>query len=109
MLVPVSLSVALAKAAVARAVRWLAPIVNRLAGGLLVASGIYLMIYWLPTLQGGSAASTPGVVRFVERLSSAVADVLSANTDLFLGVLAVLAVLGVAFLLAAHPRDDHGA
>jgi hypothetical protein len=39
-LVALSLSAALAKAAVARNVRWLAPLVSRLAGALLAASGV---------------------------------------------------------------------
>jgi cytochrome c-type biogenesis protein len=104
-LTALSLSVALAKAVVARAVRWVVPIVNRLAGGLLAASGVYLIVYWLPTLRGG-VTTTPGVVRFVERLSSGVAGVLSANTAPLLGALAVLAALGIGLLLGARAREN---
>ena len=105
-LIALSLSAALAKAAVARAVRWLVPVVNRVAGGLLAASGVYLIIYWLPTLRGGSTGSTPGVVRFVEHLSTTFEGFFSSHTDLFVGVLCALGVLGAALLLGIRGRED---
>jgi len=104
-LVALSLSVVLAKAAVARAVRWLAPLISRLAGALLTASGVYLVIYWLPTLKGGSA-STPAVVRFTERFSTTLETFFAAHTGLFVGVLAALVALGCLLLPAARGRQD---
>jgi cytochrome c-type biogenesis protein len=100
-LVALSLSVALAKAAVARTVRWLAPVVSRLTGVLLTASGVYLVIYWLPTLNGDSSY-TPGVVRFTERLSATLESFFAAHTGLFVGVFGALIVLGCILLLAAR-------
>lgn len=108
-LVALSLSVVLAKAAVARAVRWLAPVVSRLAGVLLTASGVYLVIYWLPTLKGGSASSPPGVVRFTERLSATLETFFATHTGLFVGVLAALVALGCLLLLAARGRQEGAA
>lgn len=58
LLLALSVSAAVAKGALARGVRRLAPIVNRLAGTLLLASGVYLVIYWLPALGSGTANSS---------------------------------------------------
>ncbi|HLH64868.1 MAG TPA: cytochrome c biogenesis protein CcdA [Solirubrobacteraceae bacterium] len=107
-LVALSLSVALAKAVVARAVRWLAPVVSRLAGALLAASGVYLVIYWLPTLRGESS-STPGVVTFTERLSATLETFLSAHIGLFVGVFAALLALGCILLLGSGNRRSREA
>jgi cytochrome c-type biogenesis protein len=109
-LVALSLSVALTKAVVIRALRRLAPIVSRLAGALLAASGVYLVVYWLPTLKGGSN-STPGVVRFTEHLSATLEAFSSAHTGLFVGVLGALTALGCLLLLAARAcqRRETGA
>jgi cytochrome c-type biogenesis protein len=104
-LVALSLSVALAKATVARAVGWFAPAINRLAGALLIASGAYLVIYWLPTLQRSSTRSTPGVVHFTERISAALESFFSAHTPLFLALLGALIALGAALWLTADRRE----
>jgi cytochrome c-type biogenesis protein len=110
LLVALSLSIALARAGLARAVRWLAPAVGRLAGALLVGSGGYLVIYWLPTLEGSTSAHTPGVVGFVEHLSSTLEGFLSVHTGLFVALLGALVALGT--LLAAvrvSERAPHAA
>lgn len=99
LLVALSLSIALARAGLARALRRLTPAVGRLAGALLVASGVYLVIYWLPTLEGSASARTPAVVGFVEQLSSTLEGFLSVHIGLFVALLAALIALGA--LLAA--------
>lgn len=53
-LLALSVSAALAKGGLARAVRRLAPFANRLSGALLLLSGLYLTAYWLPALGDGS-------------------------------------------------------
>jgi len=68
-LIALSVSAALAKGALARAVRRLAPAITRVAGTLLVASGAYLILYWLPTLRG-EAVPDSGVSRFSQRSST---------------------------------------
>jgi len=102
-LVALSLSAALAKAALARAVRRLAPAVNRIAGALLAASGVYLVLYWLPALKSGPS-STPSVVRFTESLSSTLQAFFSAHTALFVVALAALTAAGALLLPATSGR-----
>lgn len=108
-LVALSLSIALAKATVALAVRSWASVINRLAGALLSASGVYLVIYWLPTLESSPTGSTPGVVRFTEHMSSTLESFFSAHTALFVAVLGALTVLGTLLLLAANGRESDDA
>ncbi len=98
-LVSLSLSAALAKAALARAARRLAPLVGRIAGLLLAASGAYLILYWLPTLRGGRSA-TPAVVDQVLGVSTRIEAFLSAHTAPFVAALAGLAILGAVILPA---------
>ena len=51
-----ALSVALAKQALARRIGRLLPLAGRLGGLLLVASGLYLVAYWLPVVVGDRPA-----------------------------------------------------
>lgn len=51
-----ALSVALAQQALARSIGRLLPLAGRLGGLLLVASGLYLVAYWLPVLRGDRPA-----------------------------------------------------
>lgn len=103
-LVALSLSVALAKGAVARGVRRLAPAVNRLAGALLVASGAYLVLYWYPALGSGPQSASPAV-RFTEGLSTSLQTFFAAHTGLFVGVLGSLATVGALLLLTTRRGD----
>ena len=108
-LVALSISAALAKGALARAVRRLTPIVNRLAGGLLLVSGLYLVAYWLPALGDGTPNSTGTVAQASERISSALADFFATHTALFAVLLAGLVLLGAAVALyrSGMPRQPN--
>jgi cytochrome c-type biogenesis protein len=87
-LIALSMSAALAKGALERALRRTLPIIGRIAGGLLALSGVYLILYWLPALGGGRAASDSWAARASERVSSALAEFFLANTSVFAAVLA---------------------
>lgn len=99
-LIALSMSAALAKGALERALRRTLPVIGRIAGGLLALSGVYLILYWLPALGGGSAASDSWAARASERVSSALAEFFLANTGVFAAVLAGVSVLGAGLLLA---------
>ncbi|MCA1703342.1 MAG: cytochrome C biogenesis protein [Actinobacteria bacterium] len=95
-LLALSVSAALAKGALARSVRRLVPLVNRLAGSLLLLSGLYLAAYWLPALGDDSPNSTGALASRSQRISSTLADFFAAHTGVFAVGLAVLLALGAA-------------
>jgi cytochrome c-type biogenesis protein len=101
-LLALSLSVALAKGFIARAMRRVAPAVNPLAGVLLILSGVYLVVYWLPALFGhGEAASGP-LEEATRTLSSTVANFLAAHTGAFAIGLAFTAALATGLAVAGR-------
>lgn len=109
-LLALSVSAALAQGWLARGVRRLVPLVNRLAGVLLLLSGLYLVAYWLPALGDGSPNSTGSLARESERISSALADFFAAHTGIFALTLAVLLALGAALGAQrwfARPASTH--
>lgn len=101
-----SVSTALASTGLARGVRRLLPFVVRLGGVLLIASGLYLIAYWLPVLSGG----LPN-----ERLASLAMDpsnrlrsFLDRNLGAFTVLAGLLVVVGAAFAVALRRRSrDH--
>ncbi len=112
-LLALSVSAALAKGALARAVKRFAPVVNRLAGALLVVSGVYLVAYWLPALASGTPNRAGAVATRTERVSSALADFFAAHTAIFAATLAAVLLLGAALGLQRHlahrrPRRTEG-
>jgi hypothetical protein len=104
-LLALSLSAALAKGALARGMQRLLPVVNRLSGALLVVSGVYLLLYWVPALGSGRAASTSWAARASEGVSTALSSFFAAHTGPFALALALLSALGAGLaLLNARAR-----
>lgn len=101
-LLALSVAAALAKGALARAVRRLTPIVNRLAGGLLLLSGIYLVIYWLPALSNGAPSSTSALARPSSHISFALAGFFAAHTTAFAAALGIVLIVGTALVVAGR-------
>lgn len=101
-LIAPSLSAALAKAALARALRRLLPVVNRLAGPLLAASGAYLVLYWLPALRGDAVPDSPLIRR--TQLSSGLSGFFSQRTTLFAIALATPAATGIGAVVLETRR-----
>jgi len=112
LLVAISLSAALAKGALTRAVRRGAAISNRATGALLAASGIYLVLYWLPSLGSGSSGlSSSWAARSTRRISADLASFFAAHTTGFAIGLAALTVCGLAIGaadLARRRKDETG-
>lgn len=101
-LVALSVGAALAKAAVARTIRRLLPVVSRLGGAVLVASGLYMVAYWLPSLIGsGPDRSVTGPSG---GLSARFTSFLDVNQDAVVALGAALAILGVAVGLLLRRR-----
>lgn len=95
-LLALAICAALAKGALAKGVRRLAPLVNRLAGALLLASGVYLVLYWWPALGSGTPSSSSALARRSSHVSSALAGFFAAHTTAFGLVLIVVLALGAA-------------
>jgi cytochrome c-type biogenesis protein len=94
-LVLLTVSAALASGALAQTVRRVLPHVSRVSGAVLVLSGAYLVIYWVPQLAGragGTAVSRGG-----GNLAGAVTQWLQQRTSL-VAVLTLGVVLGVVGL-----------
>jgi hypothetical protein len=62
----------------------------------LAASGVYLVLYWLPSLSsGGAGFSKSWAARVTRRVSSDLAGFFSAHTGVFAIGLAVLVTVGL--------------
>jgi cytochrome c biogenesis protein CcdA len=103
-LIALSLSAALAKGALTRALRRIAPVVNRLAGALLAISGAYLILYWLPVLGGATTPDSP-LIRFSASLSGGLSEFFSLHTADFAIALALLVAAGAAALIFQSKRN----
>jgi cytochrome c-type biogenesis protein len=86
-LTTVSVSTALARDAVARKLRRVLPYVGRLGGVLLVASGLYLVAYWLPVLTGSSTSPVGG---FSAVISGHLRDLVDAHQRVLIAAALVL-------------------
>ncbi len=103
-LVALTVTAALAKATVARAVRGVLPYASRLSGAVLTLSGVYLVLYWLPSLtSGGRRPSAVGGV------SDGVSARLMAFVDAHQSAVALAAaglVLAALLAVLVHRRSD---
>lgn len=99
-LVLLVLSSALASGLLARMLHRAARYVPRIAGAVLLLSGIYLVAYWAPTLITGNANEALAS----SRTSSALTGFLSSNTGLIAGaaLAAVVVILTSALLVCAR-------
>lgn len=102
-LTALAVSASFAKAGLARGVKRLLPLAGRLGGAVLVASGVYLVSYWLPALRSGSGRGR-AAVSLPDRLSSQLTALLDGHTGLFALIAAVLAAAGLASAVAWHRR-----
>jgi cytochrome c-type biogenesis protein len=101
LLLVVTLALAVGKGAVVGWLRRSSQHVNRIAGGILVLAGSYIVVFWISTLTGDGASSLTAVV-WVERLSSSVTNWVADRT-LGLGVTAAV-LLTAATSTAAWRR-----
>lgn len=94
-----TVSTALASGALERGLRRVARVIDRVAGGILALSGLYLIFYWVPVLLGNSpnsalAGSTNGVSGWLQARVAENVGVLTLIAALAVGAAAatVLAV-----------------
>ncbi len=103
-LIALSITVALAKETVARALKKVVPIATRLGAVMLVLSGVYLIGYWLPTLTANRRGPS-AVGNLTEGLSSRLTTFLGTNQGLVAAVAGVLVILSVVALAVQRRRD----
>jgi cytochrome c-type biogenesis protein len=99
-LLALSLSIAAASGIVARTMRRLGPAMHAIAGALLAASGLYLIVYWLPQVIGDDR---PGIST-VDEVSSTVANFLTDHTGAF--AIGLGLIVAVALALALRPSQS---
>lgn len=101
LLLVVTLALAVGKGAVVGWLRRSSQYVNRIAGGILILAGTYIVVFWISTLTGDGTSPLAAVV-WVERLSSTVTNVV-ADRALSLGVASAV-LLTAATVTAAWRR-----
>lgn len=99
-LVALAIAAALAKETLTRKIRGLLPVVTRLGGAVLVLSGIYLVIYWLPALTGNR--NSPSMGSATEGISAQLTGWLNENQSTVAIVALILAVAGAAAALRSR-------
>ena len=107
-LVLLALSAGLASGGLVRMLQQSSRYVSRVAGGIVVLSGLYMVVYWVPALGGGSNNRT--LAGKVMPTTGATHDLLEAHTG-SLGLLAVAAILVIVALAVRSSRrvDDETA
>lgn len=95
-LLAVTVGLAMGRDSLARHVRRLAPYVSRLAGGLLLAAGTYIVAFWVTELAGVSAGPLDGVIGGVERLSGELSTTLSEQPAVVGGVSAAVVAMAAS-------------
>ena len=100
-LTALSVSAAVAKVGLARRLRRFLPIADRVAGVVLVASGAYLISYWLPALGAGSGRGRASV-GLPDTLSARLSATLDGHQNVFAVLAAILAAAGVATVMRAR-------
>jgi cytochrome c-type biogenesis protein len=104
-LLALSVSIALAKSIVARAMRRMAPLMSTLTAILLAASGVYLIAYWLPSVLGDEGNQGGPLSGALDNVSSSVANFFAAHT----GAFAIALGLAVVAALIVHLADEKSA
>lgn len=100
-LVLLALSAGLASGGLVRMLQQCSRYVSRVAGGIVVLSGLYMVVYWVPALGGGS--SNRALAGKVMPTTGAIHDLFEAHTG-SLGLLAVAAILVIVALAVRSSR-----
>jgi cytochrome c-type biogenesis protein len=112
LLLVVTLALAFGKQALVTRLRRGSAHVNRIAGGILVLAGAYIIYFWATTLGGDG--SQPAAIAWVEQLSSRATNLVAGSPTLIggIGIILVLLVGTVSWLVSrrsASPTDAEDA
>ncbi|MDH3500207.1 MAG: hypothetical protein OEM97_08805, partial [Acidimicrobiia bacterium] len=110
-LVFVTLMMALGHDSIVRRLRQSARYINTISGVVLILAGLFIIWYWATILAaGGVAAGQSGIVRFVDRTSAGLTDMIGSNVRAVAALLVL--VIGGAVLYITGKRvfaagDEH--
>lgn len=104
LLIAVTVLLAVGRAGLVTRLRALTPVINRVAGGVLVGAGVYVIAYWAVVLSDTTAAP----VDVAERGASVLANAVSAHPGLWgAGLSAVVLAAGLIAWLGRPATDSH--
>lgn len=103
-LLSLTIATALARGALVRWVRRVLPLVERLAGILLLLSGAYLIAYWLPQLVHPGSLAPQSVAAIPEQISATLTAFVSGHQAVFAGLAAALLLVGIGAVAARLRR-----
>jgi cytochrome c biogenesis protein CcdA len=102
-LTSLTVSLALARQGVVRGLRRVLPYVDRIAGGLLVIAGLYVVWYGVYEIRTLDSSGSDGVVDHVTSWSSSVSNWVSRTGGVRIGLLLALVVGAAAVFAATRP------
>ncbi|MEX2548989.1 MAG: cytochrome c biogenesis protein CcdA [Nitriliruptoraceae bacterium] len=104
LLLLITLALAFGERALITRLRYASQYVNRVAGGILVLAGAYIVFFWVTSLSSEDG-SQPAAVQWVEQLSSRATNVVAGAPGLVALVAAVvIAATGISVLVSARRR-----
>jgi cytochrome c-type biogenesis protein len=106
-LLGISVALALGRGAAVRRLRAFSRYANRVAGGLLVAAGGYIVLFWAVSLSAGQR-TTPGLIQGVELLSSRLTNALGSRPVAVGATLVVLVTAAAVYARLARRRVQDG-
>jgi len=107
-LVMLAASTALMSDVLVRNIRSALPAVARFSGAVLAVTGVYLIAYWAPALNGGSSSNT-WASRLVHEWSASTRHFVSGNEATLTVVAVVIALVSVGMLRHSAPKVDASA
>lgn len=108
-LLALTVALAVGRDTLVRRARGLGRVVNRVAGGLLLVAGVYIVLYWGAELSGLTGGPLATAVLAVERMSSRLTMLIGdrpiASGLVFAGVLGLTVGMSVLGRRRAHRRE----
>jgi len=103
LLLLITLSLAFGERALITRLRYASQYVNRIAGGILVLAGAYIVFFWVTSLAS-DGGSQPAAVQWVEQLSSRATNLVAGAPGLVALIAAIAVVAALASVLITTRR-----
>lgn len=103
LLVAITVLLAVGRASLVRRLRSIGPKITRIAGGILVLAGVWVVGFWALTLTSGPLSASVAVP---EQIAARIANAVAANPLAWGGALALVVVAAVWFVWRWGAGDD---